>query len=141
MKKNCLSLMIFHLLTYGLFSLTTKAQSYDSIPPAEAVFTFVEQMPEFPGGEKEMVKFINENKVYPQQEGNAKISGKVYLTFVIDKEGNINDIRVMKGIPNGQGLEKEAIRLVKMMPKWKPGRQNGRPVKVQYNLPVRFNLN
>lgn len=107
---------------------------------AEEVFTVVEQMPEFPGGMAEMYKFINKNMQYPQIEKENGISGTVYVTFVVDKAGNINDVKTLRGVAGGPNLEKEALRVVKMMPAWKSGKQNGREVSVQFNLPIKFVL-
>lgn len=106
----------------------------------EEVFTYVEQMPSFPGGDVEMLKYIQKNIVYPQMEKEAGISGKVYLQFIVNKEGNISDVKVIRGVAGGASLEREAMRVVKSMPAWKPGKQNGRPVTVQFTLPVNFVL-
>ena len=107
-------------------------------PTKNQIFTIVEQMPEFPGGEVEMIKYIVKNTHYPQIAKENGISGKVFLTFVVDQEGKVNDVKILRGI--GGGCDEEAIRVVKSMPAWKPGKQNGRPVKVQYNLPYNFTL-
>jgi protein TonB len=109
-------------------------------PEPEQIFTVVEQMPEFPGGEAALYKYLNSNIKYPQMEADAHIQGTVYLTFVVDKDGNIKDVKPLRGVAGGPNLEKEAMRVVKSMPSWKSGKQNGRPVSVQYNLPVRFVL-
>jgi protein TonB len=106
----------------------------------EEIFTVVEQMPEFPGGAAEMYKFISKNIQYPQIEKENGISGTVYVTFVVDKNGNINDVKSLRGVAGGPNLEKEALRVVKMMPAWKSGKQNGREVSVQFNLPIKFVL-
>jgi len=109
-------------------------------PVKEEIFTIVEQMPEFPGGTNELLKFIQKNISYPQMEKEAGISGTCYVTFVVDKEGNITDVKVLRGVNGGPGCDKEAIRVVKLMPKWGVGKQNGRPVLVQFNLPIRFSI-
>jgi len=106
----------------------------------EEVFTVVEQMPEFPGGAAEMYKFISKNIQYPQIEKENNIGGTVYVTFVVDKNGKINDVKTLRGVAGGPNLEKEAMRVVKMMPSWKSGKQNGREVSVQFNLPIKFVL-
>ena len=107
-------------------------------PPA--IFTIVEQMPSFPGGEGELVKYLQKNIRYPAMERENNVSGTVFLTFVVGPEGNISDIKVLRGVSGGPNLETEAIRVVKAMPTWKSGKQNGKAVAVQYNLPVRFIL-
>ena len=68
------------------------------------------------------------------------IEGTVYVSFIVDKQGNINDVKVMRGVPGGPGLEKEALRVVKMMPKWSAGKQNGKEVQVQFYMPMKFEL-
>jgi TonB family protein len=102
------------------------------------IFMAVEQMPEFPGGEEALYKFLTENITYPQSAKESGVQGRVYVTFVVEPDGTISDLRVLKGI--GGGCDEEAIRVVKAMPEWIPGKQRGKPVRVQYNLPVKFSL-
>jgi len=104
----------------------------------EQVFTIVEEMPSFPGGEAELFKYLGRNLNYPQTARNDGVSGVVYLTFVVEKNGRLRDAKVLRGI--GGGCDEEALRLVSSMPPWIPGRQRGKPVNVQYNLPIRFTL-
>jgi len=106
----------------------------------EEPWTIVEEMPTFPGGEKEMIRFIQSNTVYPVSAKEDGRSGTVYMNFVIDTDGNISDVKILKGVKNAASLEHEAARVIKMMPKWTPGRQNGRKVPVSYNLPYTFTL-
>lgn len=106
---------------------------------AEAgIFMVVEEAPAFPGGEEALRKFLKDNIRYPQQALDASLQGTVFVTFVVEQDGSIGNARVLKGI--GKGCDEEALRVVKMMPAWKPGTQRGKPVKVQINLPVRFAL-
>jgi protein TonB len=110
-----------------------------SVDPDEGkVFTVVEEMPTFPGGEEELFKYLQKGIKYPAIARENNITGRVYVTFVVDKDGKIRDAKVLRGI--GGGCDEEALRVVRSMPDWKPGRQNGRNVQVQYNLPVNFNL-
>ncbi len=102
------------------------------------IFTIVEEMPQFPGGETELFKYLGKAIKYPQMAQDAGISGVVYVTFEVDKDGKVKDVKVLRGI--GGGCDEEAIRVVKAMPKWSPGKQRGKPVRVQYNLPIRFTL-
>jgi len=104
----------------------------------EQIFTVVEQNPEFPGGISEMYKFLGKNIKYPSVASRANVSGKVFLTFVVNTDGSIQNVGVLKGL--GFGCDEEATRVVKTMPKWKPGKQSGRPVRVKYNLPINFQL-
>lgn len=104
------------------------------------IFKAVEIMPEFPGGAMEMMKFIQKTIIYPQMAKEAGLSGKCFLTFVINSDGTISDIQVVKGVEKCSACDAEAIRVVKAMPKWEPGIQNGKPVSVFFNLPINFYL-
>lgn len=108
-------------------------------PAKEEIFTFVEQPPTFPGGEEALAKYLSKNIRYPRVAQENGISGTVFVQFVVDSEGNIKDVKTV-GAAKGGGLEEEAVRVVKTMPKWKAGKQNGRQVSVQFNLPIRFTL-
>lgn len=105
----------------------------------EKVYTFVELMPEFPGGEDALNKFLRNNTHYPTMASESGISGTVFVKFVVDKSGMIGNVTI-EGAKKGGGLEEEAMRVVKKMPKWKPGKQNGETVAVYFNLPIRFTL-
>ena len=105
----------------------------------EKVHTFVEIMPEFPGGEAALMKFLKNNTNYPTMAAENGIQGLVSVKFVVSKNGEIDNV-IVEGIRKGGGLEEEAIRVIKKMPKWKPGRQNGENVAVYFNLPVNFKL-
>ncbi len=102
------------------------------------IFSVVESMPEFPGGIKNLYEFLGENMEYPTIAMESGIQGRVFVTFVVEKDGSITNVEVLRGI--GGGCDEEAIRVVKLMPKWKPGTQRGKPVRVQYNLPLKFTL-
>lgn len=104
----------------------------------ERVFTVVEEMPSFPGGDEALFKFIGANIDYPQMAVDAGITGKVYITFIVNDEGEIENIKLLKGI--GGGCDEEAIRVLGTMPKWTPGKQRGKAVNVQYNIPIQFSL-
>jgi len=109
------------------------------------VFTFVEQMPRFPGSgsdgesQQKVLDFMNRNVRYPSVAMQNGIQGTVIVTFVIDSEGMIKEVKTV-GTPKGGGLEEEAVRIITIMPKWIPGKQNGHPVNVQYTVPIRFVL-
>lgn len=104
----------------------------------DKIFTFVEQQPEFPGGTEAMLKYLANNIQYPSAAQRNGLEGLVVLSFIVDQSGGISDIQVLKKL--GGGTDEEAMRVVKSMPKWKPGKQNGREVKVKYTLPVRFTI-
>lgn len=105
----------------------------------EVVFVVVESMPEFPGGQQQLYKYINENIKYPVIAQENGIQGRVICQFVVNRDGSLVDIDVVRssGEPS---LDKEAVRVIKSMPKWKPGKQRGKPVRVKYTLPINFRL-
>ena len=104
----------------------------------DKVFISVEQNPEFAGGMNALLKFLQKNLRYPSPAVNANVMGKVYMQFVVGQDGNISKVDVVKGI--GFGCDEEAERVVKLMPKWSPGRQSGRAVAVKFTLPISFQL-
>lgn len=104
------------------------------------VFRFVEIPPSFPGGEEALAKYLGNNTRYPHVAAENGIEGVVVVQFVVDYEGNVKDVKVVTPAKGG-GLEQEASRVIRSMPKWKPGRQNGRYVSVLYSIPVNFRLN
>jgi len=102
------------------------------------IFEIVEVLPEYPGGQDSMMKFISSNVQYPEEALNAEIQGTVVIQFIIEKDGSISNIKVVRDV--GGGLGEEAARVVGMMPAWKPGMQLGEPVRVKIAAPVRFRL-
>ena len=108
-------------------------------PVVEVTRTVVDQMPEFKGGDDELTKYLRDNIKYPQIAREAGTQGIVYVTFVVTKTGRIQAIKILRGV--GDGCDEEAIRVLKTMPDWKPGRENGQAVQVQINLPINFKLN
>jgi protein TonB len=107
-------------------------------PDAGKIFTFVEEQAEFPGGEEARITFLQKNIKYPALARENGIEGRVYVTFVVGPDGSIRDVKVLRGI--GGGCDEEAMRVVRMMPPFKPAKQNGRPVNVQFNMPIVFSL-
>ncbi len=116
------------------------------IPPVEdeeevseaEIFTVVESMPSFPGGMGALMKYLAENIKYPPLAKESGIQGRVFINFVVEPDGSISNVKVLRGI--GGGCDEEAVRVVERMPKWSPGKQRGKPVRVSYNLPVKFTL-
>ena len=110
-------------------------------PPKEEetkVFDVVEQMPSFPGGPSALMQFLSSNIKYPVVAEENGVQGRVVCTFVVERDGSITDVRVIKSVD--PSLDKEAVRVVKSMPKWIPGKQNGSAVRVKYTVPVTFRL-
>lgn len=102
------------------------------------VFVIVEDMPEFPGGELALRKWIANNIKYPVIAAENGIQGKVYVQFVVDRDGSVSNARIARGVD--PSLDQEALRVVNNLPKWKPGMQRGKPVRVSYTVPINFQL-
>lgn len=113
-------------------------QAPDVVDDTDEPFIVVEDEPEFPGGEMARRKFLSENTKYPKTASEVGIDGTVHVTFIIEKNGSVTDVRILRGI--GGGCDEEAIRVVKAMPNWIPGKQRGKPVRVQFNMPIKFTL-
>ncbi|MBI4647266.1 MAG: energy transducer TonB [Bacteroidia bacterium] len=103
------------------------------------VFIVVEEMPVFPGGEEALLKYIQEHIEYPQVARELGVSGKVYVQFVVNENGKIQDVKVMRGVD--PSLDKEAIRVIESLPEWTPGKQRGKAVRVMFTIPINFALN
>jgi len=126
----------------------SKAQIQTFIPPpppkpkeeeaTEEIFVVVEEQPEFPGGQAALMKFLSDNIRYPVIAQENGIQGRVICSFVVEKDGSITDVQVVRGVD--PSLDKEAVRVIQSMPKWKPGKQRGKPVRVRFTLPIVFRL-
>jgi len=115
----------------------------DNTGPAEAapeIFTIVEEPAEFPGGYASMMKYLQQNIQYPAMAREAGISGKCFLKFVVNETGEISNVEVLKGVPGCSDCDREAIRVVKSMPKWKAAKMTGKSVKCFFNLPINFKI-
>ena len=104
----------------------------------EPIFDIVEIMPEFPGGKDALKQYLGENLIYPRKAADKGIQGKVYVQFIVEKDGSITSIKILRGI--GGGCDEESVRVVKIMPKWEHGSQRGKPVRVRYTIPIVFKL-
>lgn len=113
-----------------------RMDSLRNMPFDQKIFTAVQQEPEFVGGTKALHKYLKANLKYPQKAVDENISGEVLLSFVVEKDGSLSDIKVIRGL--SRETDYEAIRLLENCPKWKPGMQNGTPCRVQYSLPINF---
>ena len=134
-RKN-VSLKVALMMLVLFFSFTTStAQTKKN----DMVFDVVEVMPQFPGGQIAMLKYIMENIKYPEQAMKEGIQGRVAVRFIVEKDGSISDVKPILSVH--PLLNKEAVRVVESMPKWTPGKQNGKPVRVRFNVPVMFKLN
>ena len=105
----------------------------------EEFFMVVENMPEFPGGDLGLMKYIQKNVKYPPIAKEYNITGKVYVSFIVDKSGSVTDVKIARGVD--KSLDAEALRVVKSLPKYKPGKQRGKAVRVMFTIPINFTLN
>lgn len=133
-RKN-VSLKVALMMLVLLFSfMTSTAQTKKN----DMVFDVVEVMPQFPGGQIAMLQYLMKNIKYPEQAMKEGIQGRVAVSFIVEKDGSISNVKPVLSVH--PLLNKEAVRVVKSMPKWSPGKHNGKPVRVRFNLPVMFKL-
>ena len=135
MKVNSCLLFLVLFITANAVAQVLPEKS----PNRDDTFIVVEQMPEYPGGQAAMMKYISSSLIYPESAADKEIEGKVLVSFVVDKTGKVGDVKIKKSV--NKDLDKEAIRVVKGMPLWKPGMQAGVPQNVQFYLPIMFKLN
>lgn len=132
MKKWLFALLVFNCQ----FAISqVDKMPLDSIQPKPEV---IEEMPKYPGGEEALMKLIADNFRYPHDARDNGIQGKVILSFIIEKDGSVTEIKVVKGI--GGSCDEEALRVAGLMEKWTPGHQNFKPVRVRMNMPMNFKL-
>lgn len=134
----------FVLLLICMFNLCVFAQETKNTEPfqtgeEDVVFMVVEEMPQFPGGQQALFRYLSENVKYPVIAQENGIQGRVICQFIVDKDGSITNVEVVKS-GGDASLDKEAVRVIKSMPNWKPGKQRGKPVRVKYTVPVNFRL-
>ena len=119
--------------------MTANAQKTVVSQSNQNVYDQVEQMPEFEGGMPALIEFLQTNLKYPEDAIKQKLGGRVMVQFVVETDGTVSNVRVARTL--FPSLDAEAVRVVKAMPKWKPGKEKGRPVRVNFTLPVVFNIN
>ena len=126
--------------TLFLFLLTFTVAFAASAQDTEKgkVYSEVEVMPQYPGGQEALFKFISENVTYPQNAHKNNIEGKVFVQFIVDKKGAVTNAKVVRGVD--PDLDKEALRVINLMEKWTPGKNKGKTVKVKYTIPINFAL-
>ena len=117
---------------------TERDTTTQTVNDSDEVFVFVEDQPVFPGGDEARIKYLQENIKYPKLAKESGIQGTVYVTFVVEKDGSITNVKVLRGV--GGGCDEESVRVIKKMPTWKPGMQRGKAVRVQFNMPIRYVL-
>ncbi len=134
------------LYTAEPFSITEESlgillgglSALEDAPSNDSIYQIVDEMPQYPGGEKAMMEYVAKNVKYPQEAKDKEIQGRVFVSFVIEKDGSVNEVKVLRSI--GGGCDEEAVRVVSSMPKWKPGIKDGKPVRVSYMMPLNFKL-
>lgn len=124
------------MAVFGL--ITVSAQKTVVAQKNQKVFDIVEQMPEYPGGQAALFEYLSKNIKYPADAEKKKVEGKVFVTFVVDTDGKITDVSLMRKV--FPSLDAEAIRVISAMPNWIPGKQKGRVVRVKYTVPIMFRL-
>lgn len=128
------------LLMFAAFALVSSANAQvQGGEDSDQVYQMVEQQAEFPGGTSKLMEFLSNNINYPAAAAKKKIQGRVIVSFIVETDGSLSNVTVPRSVD--PDLDKEAIRVVKSMPKWNPGKQQGKPVRVKYMLPVTFRLN
>ena len=139
MKKIILIFSLLLAVAFVNFShAQTPASQASKTNKSSAVRTSAQEMPSFPGGEEKLALFLKDNIQYPQEAKANNKEGKVYVSFVVDATGKVTDVRMEKRM--AYGMDQEAMRVVRMMPDWTPGKENGQPVAVQMTLPIHFAL-
>lgn len=134
-KPKTITLLLGIILKTGIAFAQDTSKNASTQPP---IFIAVENEPVFPGGTQAFYKYIASTLKYPGVARLLGLTGKVYLTFVVDRDGSVTDVKPIKCL--GAGCESEAVRVVSMSPKWQPGIQKGRPVRVMYTMPITFDL-
>ena len=135
MRKT--ALLIITLLLGGSVAM---AQNNGTATVGGEIYTVVEQSPEFPGGEDALIQWLGTHVQYPTAAKEKGVEGAIFVTFVVEKDGSISDVKVINTKPETAALEQEAVRVVRAMPKWKAGKSRGKKVRVQFNLPIVFKL-
>ena len=124
------------LLFMALCLIISKNTYAQEVKKDTSVYTFVEKMPQYPGGEDALMKYLAININYPSDSKDSGVQGTVYASFIVEKDGSITNVKILRSLSNS--CDKEVIQVIKAMPNWKPGEQGGKPARVQFNLPVKF---
>ncbi len=133
MKKITLFISVLYIAIAIIPSFSVAQSS-----GGDEIFVIVEDMPQYPGGNNALSAFISQNLKYPENARKNKVEGTVYAQFVVEKDGSVSNIRILQSLH--PECDAEVLRVLALMPKWTPGKQRGKPVRVQFNLPVSFKL-
>ena len=137
-SKTIFRVLIFFLSVVSYNNVKGQNDSLLPPPPKDVSFYVIDEKPEFPGGVSAMLKYIAENTIYPELAKKKGISGKVFVQFIVDKDGSITDVKIIRGV--SPCIDEEAVRVIRSMPKWKPGYLDGKPVKVSFQTPINFTI-
>jgi protein TonB len=139
-NKPTISHIIRLVVGLSFVTLSSFAQMYEyyEAPLDTTIFTVVEHQPEFPGGFGALKEYMLKNVRYPAEAQKACIKGRVFTSFVVEVDGRLTNAYILRGL--GYGCDEEALRVVNAMPRWIPGSQSGKPIRVRYNLPVLFGV-
>ncbi|GHV29511.1 hypothetical protein FACS1894177_00520 [Bacteroidia bacterium] len=132
------ALLIFNNCDKNTKNTAAPEKETAPVTASEQVFSYVEELPQFPGGDAALQKWLSSNIEYPKIASEQGIQGKVVVRFIIRSDGSVDDVQIVKSLD--PACDEEALRVIKMMPKWNPGKENGKAVSVYYNLPVTFKL-
>lgn len=140
MKNKILPLGILIFISLCGFAQTQSSMQDSTAPAKDTVRFFTStQSPQF-NGEGGLPNYLSSNLNYPKEEMIMGIQGTVYVNFIVELDGSVSSVRIKQGIPGGEGLEKEAMRVINEMPAWKPGMLNGKPVRIEMTQPITFSL-
>ena len=137
---NHTKIILFSCLLFGAVPINAQNKSKQVSVQDTVPFSKPEVLPQFPGGDAKLIEFVSSNIKYPAKAKKKGNVGTSYISFIIKKSGEVAQIKTYKGIPGCASCDEEAMRVVKLMPKWIPGKQEGKVVDVQYILPVKFSL-
>jgi len=135
------ALLLFSAATFASYHQVADSATYEPVigDSIEETFRIAEKMPMYPGGKNALIEYLTYNMKYPEVARKQRIEGKVLCEFIVDKDGSITDVKVLRsgGHPS---LDQEAVRVIKAMPKWLPGEQGGKKVRVRYTIPLNFHF-
>ena len=141
--KEIKCLLILFVMISGIVSAQEKVlvgNNKDTNKVEKLVYLTCDGIPSFPGGDKALFAYLDKNLHYPKKAKESNIQGTVFIRFIIDEDGKICNVKLMKGIAGGAGCNEEAVRVIKLMPDWIPGKEGGKNVAVYYNIPIKFAL-
>lgn len=136
--KRIVLLLTMITLTIQAFTQEIQQLNSPNDTTTDPVYTVVEIAPQFPGGDIARIKFVQENIHYPDLAREGRIQGTVFATFVVEKNGKISNVKILRGI--GGGCDEETVRVIKLMPPWSPGKLQNSPVRTQFNMPIKYTL-